>query len=357
MEQEKYRLKTLKDIGKISSDGILAFDLAANSVCYNNKALAGILEISATDLKKAGTNALRKALKDDDEFLKGRFDELMEKSKIMNLELRIDADSEKYISCDAYFISKSNMIIAFVKDITLAKQHLNYIAEFGARKNTILDMVVHNLSGPLNITNNLLDIIDQVSRDQRYKKIDSHTRLIRENTQHCIEQINAFMKEEHFTSPDIPRESNRFDAVAKITIIVERFKQFAPSKQIKFTSPAKELFVTGDDVKFFQIVNNLISNAIKFTDEKGRILIKVSDEKDTFSVSVSDNGIGIPDYLQPFLFTKNSPAGRQGLRGEKSLGMGLYVVKKLVDLMKGSIRFESEENKGSTFIVEFPKSY
>ena len=76
-----------------------------------------------------------------------------------------------------------------------------------------------------------------------------------------------------------------------------------------------------------------------------------------FSVSVKDNGIGVHEYLRPYLFKKNTPAGRPGLRGDKSTGMGLYIVKKLVDLMNGSISFESEQNEGSIFAVQFPKRY
>lgn len=83
---------------------------------------------------------------------------------------------------------------------------------------------------------------------------------------------------------------------------------------------------------------------------------EVADQLSSLNISVSDNEIGIPEYLHPHLFKKNTPAGRPGLRGEKSIRMGLYIVKKLVNLMNGSISFDSEENKGSTFMVEFPKS-
>jgi two-component system sensor histidine kinase VicK len=82
----------------------------------------------------------------------------------------------------------------------------------------------------------------------------------------------------------------------------------------------------------------------------------VEESDFTFTLIVKDDGIGIPDHLQPLVFKKYTPAGRQGLQGEKSIGVGLSIVKNLVSLMKGSIRFESKENKGATFFVTLPKS-
>lgn len=85
-------------------------------------------------------------------------------------------------------------------------------------------MVSHNLSGPLNLTNNLLDVVDQASKARQYMRIEEPVRLIRENTQHCIDLINSFLKEEHLVSPEISVGDNRFDAVAKVKVVVERFR-------------------------------------------------------------------------------------------------------------------------------------
>jgi two-component system sensor histidine kinase VicK len=356
MALEKYSLRTIKEIGRLSEDGVVVYSLTDSKVKYCNEALGTIFNKNVNELANDGGRGLYGMLKDDKAFLETHLNQLMSQARILNLELRVYADYEKYISVDAYFIAKNNIIIAFVKEITRSKEHFNYIVEFGARKNTILDMIAHNLSGPLNLTNNLLDMIDQASRTQQYKAIETPARLIRENTQECIDLINSFLREEHFASPKIASEASRFDVVAKISMLIERYKQFAPAKQIKMLTGKKQLFVTGDDVKFFQVVNNIISNAVKYTDVNGIITIEVAEANSTFRVCVSDNGIGIPEYLQPHLFKKNTPTARPGLRGEKATGMGLYIVRKLVDIMNGSLTFNSEENKGSTFCVEFPKS-
>jgi two-component system sensor histidine kinase VicK len=353
---KKYSLRALRDIARISNDGMLAYNVDKGIIEFCNKALSRILGKPVTQIKEEGIEGLRKMLKDNEGLLLTSFNQLISETRISNVQLRLTTDQEKYVSVDAYVITKANVIVALIKDITKTKEHINYIIEFGARKDTVLDMVCNNLSGPLNLTNNLLDLIDQANKAQEYKRIDKSAILIRENTQQCIDIITSFLREEHEVSPTISVGRNRFDVISKINIMVERYRQFAAKKEFRIVSAEKQLFVTGDDVKFFQIINNLISNAVKFTDNDGKIIIAVKDRISTFCVSVTDNGIGIPEYFYPHLFTKNTPAGRPGLRGEKSIGMGLYIVKKLVDLMNASISFESEENKGSVFTLEFPKS-
>jgi two-component system sensor histidine kinase VicK len=354
MTSEKYSLKLLRDIGKLSSDGILVYDIAASSVVCCNKALGRILNMNVPDIMAGGWKFIRKALKDEYEFLVSAFEEFRSASKISGLELRIVATDERYVSVDGYSIANGDMIVVFVKNITKSKEHLNYITEFGARKNSILDAISHNLSGPLNMVNNLMDILDQEHKTHRYKRFEQPARLIRENTQHCIDIINSFLREEHLASPNVPVEANRFDAIAKIRIVLNRYAEFNPTKQFNIISPERSLFVTGDDVKFFQIINNLVSNSVKYTTEKGKINVEIKERNSILIVSVIDNGIGIPEYLRPHLFRKNTPAARPGLRGEQSVGLGLYIIKKLVDLLGGSITVDSTEGKGTTFTIAIP---
>jgi two-component system, OmpR family, sensor histidine kinase VicK len=352
---KNYSLKTIKEVGQLSSDGIIVFNIDDSKIEYFNKALAKILGISKEAISAASLEKLRRCLRDNDEFLKSHVQMLLEKSKILNLELRVKAEVDKYISCDAYLLKKSSLIFCIAKDVTNSKQHSNYITEFGARKDVILDMIAQNLSGPLNMMNDLMDLIDQQSKLYNLKKIDIPARLIRENTHKCIEIINSFLREEHLASKDIYVERNRFDVLKKIAVEVARLKQFHKQKEIKVLTDKKQLFVTGDDVKFFQVIHNLLSNALKFSDIKGQITVEVIDDDRDFTISISDNGIGIPEFLQPHIFKKNTPAARAGLNGERSVGMGLYIVKKLVELMHGTLSFQSEENKGTTFTLRLPK--
>ncbi|HYF68917.1 MAG TPA: PAS domain-containing sensor histidine kinase [Ohtaekwangia sp.] len=354
MKKVKYSIKLLKAIGRKSNDGIIVYNSSQQKVEYCNNAFCQIIQIAKTDILGNSFGTFRSSIKDDDHFLHSRFELLKKNGSVTNVELRVKPD--KYISCDVYSINEGKLIVALVKDITNIKIHSDYITEFGARKDAILDMVAHNLSGPLNLTNTLVNLIDQLNETEHYRKVDNHTRIIRENTQHCIEIINSFLKEEHLESQHVFVKTNRYDAIEKIGIIIARLRIFDEKKDIKLFSSTRELFVSGDDVKFFQIIHNILSNAMKFTTPQGKIIVEVTDNGDAFSVVIKDNGIGIPEHLHPHIFKKNTLAARPGLRGERSIGMGLYIVARLVALMKGKIRFESEENKGTTFILDFPKN-
>jgi two-component system sensor histidine kinase VicK len=140
-----------------------------------------------------------------------------------------------------------------------------------------------------------------------------------------------------------------------VNYIVEELRKSAPKRTILFETTSNVVLVNTDEVKLLQIVNNFASNAVKFTHENSEIRISVREGKDAVVIAVSDNGIGIPAALQPFVFEKHGPARRTGLNGERSIGLGLSICRNLVNLIGGKIWFESKEGTGTTFFVELPK--
>ena len=354
--KQQYSTKAIKDIGKLSTDGVCIFDLSSQKFSYVNDAFLRIFKTSKEEIDANSFELIDRLIVNDRKYVNNHLSDIKSKGRISNIEFRLKFRStEKFIRVDAFVVDDCNLLIAMIRDVSASKEHLNYIVDFGARKDALLDMVAHNLSGPLNLTTNLLNAIDQSSKSQQYKKIDTHSRLIRESTQQCIEIINSFLKEEHSESERVVVRNNLFDVHAKVKIVVDRLKPFNNDKEFKIVSSQREVIVSADDVKIFQIIHNLLSNAVKFTPSNGTITVTINNYEYFFELNVADNGIGIPEHLHPYIFQRNTPASREGLKGEKSVGMGLYIVKKLTDLMHGSISFESAENVGSTFLVRLPK--
>lgn len=110
-----------------------------------------------------------------------------------------------------------------------------------------------------------------------------------------------------------------------------------------------------DSLKLMQVMNNLISNAIKFTPENGVIEVEIEDKQASVQIVVRDNGIGIPEELQPYLYDKFTRARRRGLNGEDAVGLGMSIIKTIIELHGGNIRLESKENEGSAFFITIPK--
>ena len=134
------------------------------------------------------------------------------------------------------------------------------------------------------------------------------------------------------------------------------FQPLIDEKQIKMNLvfPDNDFKLWFDKNKMEKIIFNLLSNAIKYTNNKGEITIKVSENKDSCVISFKDNGVGIPADQQRSIFTRYFRANNVINSQETGSGVGLMLVKKLVELHGGDITFESIEGKGTSFKVEIP---
>lgn len=112
--------------------------------------------------------------------------------------------------------------------------------------------------------------------------------------------------------------------------------------------------VRGDGAKLLQMMNNLLSNAIKYTPARGRITLKVKAVQGRVQVTVEDTGVGIPDDFLPRLFGKFERASNVEGPAYPGTGLGLYLVKQIVDAHQGVIRVESEMHRGTRVTVSFP---
>ena len=115
------------------------------------------------------------------------------------------------------------------------------------------------------------------------------------------------------------------------------------------------VYIYIDADKIIQVLNNLISNAIKYTPAGGKISLELKDKPESTEVSVSDTGIGIPEDDFPRVFGKFQQFSRVPGAGEKGTGLGLAITKELVELHHGKITFESKLNEGSKFTFTLPK--
>ncbi|MBO2010734.1 PAS domain-containing sensor histidine kinase [Hymenobacter negativus] len=103
---------------------------------------------------------------------------------------------------------------------------------------------------------------------------------------------------------------------------------------------------------FGRVVDNLVSNALKFTPAGGRVTVRLDKPAGRLRLAVQDTGIGIPAEYHAHLFDKFSTAAREGLAGESATGLGLFITQQIVRLHGGLIRVESRENEGTTFVVD-----
>lgn len=356
MATDYQKVPTIQEIGDLSNEGIIIYCLANRQVIYANAPAVRLAGLERTGLWSI-EDLLEIVIPEDREYLKDRYLQVDNSGTTVEVEFRIrkKADKEIHVCCNAYFVSDRSCVVVHVRDISKPKQHENYLVEFGAKKNTLLDTLSHHISGALSLMQHLAFQAEKSLETSDPQSLRKYLSLLHDNTNHCIAIIEGLMKDEHTESPTIFVKKSRIDLVEKISFIHKELLQSYKSRTFTFTFSSRSIYINTDEVKILQVVNNLISNAIKFTPDAKPIAVEVLEKDSAVVIRVSDEGIGIPENLKQFIFDRHSVAGRIGLNGEKSHGMGLSICKSLIQLTNGSIWFESEEGKGSSFYISLPK--
>jgi signal transduction histidine kinase len=138
--------------------------------------------------------------------------------------------------------------------------------------------------------------------------------------------------------------------------VINNFKPAAASKRIKLYLESKKIYGIADRNYLIQVFENLLSNAIKFSPPGKKVWTRLEEQNGEIRVSFTDEGPGlnaddIKKLFKPFQHLSTQPTA-----GEKSIGLGLSIVKRYVDLMDGRVWCESEPGKGANFIVTFQKT-
>jgi len=134
----------------------------------------------------------------------------------------------------------------------------------------------------------------------------------------------------------------------------------AAEKNITLKMPTRRqtspIIIKTDSLILKEVVSNLVSNAIKYTPEGGTVTTSTKKRRDDIVISIKDTGVGIPKYSQDQIFTKFFRAHNVVRQETSGTGLGLYLVKGLLDSLGGTIWFESQEGKGTTFFITVPRS-
>ncbi len=295
-------------------------------------------------------------------YLKRVVKKVIESERCQEAEFRLvlSAHQTKWVQVDFYpldhHLSSHGLTLGGVlKDITIAKKNHLHLLDVNERKNMALQILGHDLRNPLAAIEAASFLLQRSWEANDRSNIDFFIASIKHACQKSQNLIRNVITSELLESKEVSPLKVRFDLVNRVQGLVDLYKlaDGVGKKTIHVNMP-ESLFVEADEVKLMLCIENLISNALKFTKDDGNIFIRLACDGSELVIEVADDGVGIPEEQQEFIFDKFTIAARKGLHGQESLGLGLHIIKKLVQLHDGKIRFTSHET-GTTFTIIIPQ--
>lgn len=259
------------------------------------------------------------------------------------------------------------MALVTIRDITQQKQQQQVLVKAIQEKNEALEnsirmkdeflsIVSHEFKTPLTVINSAIQAMELICKHDLSDKAKSFINKIRQNSFRQLRLVNNLLDITRANAGRIKVNKKNLDIVFITKSIIESVYVYAENKGVKlsFTSSIQQKIMGIDEEKYERILLNLLSNAIKFTPSGRSIAVALRSGKNKVCVDVKDKGIGIPEAKQELIFERFGQVDSSLSRQAEGSGIGLSLVKMLVEAMGGSITLKSKEGQGSTFCILLP---
>ncbi|MDO5039838.1 sensor histidine kinase [Clostridium sp.] len=245
------------------------------------------------------------------------------------------------------------------KELLENEKMYNKLLKYEKFRNTYLVNLSHELRTPLNVilsSEQLISSLNDSKNGIGRKDLSKYMKIIKKNSTTLLKVINDLIDSSKISSGAYKLNISEEDIVYLVEEVALSMKSYIESNNLELIidPEIEEKIIECDKTNIERCVINLISNAVKFTKSGGTIFVEIKDNHDSVDIIVRDTGIGIPKDYQNIIFDRFAQVETQVSSKHCSSGIGLTLVKNLVELHKGKITLKSEVGKGSEFIITLP---
>ncbi|MDH5445993.1 MAG: PAS domain S-box protein [Gammaproteobacteria bacterium] len=353
-KQIKDELSRFKATLDQTQDCVFMFDSDNLQYFYVNQGASFLVGYTTEELLQMHPYEINYKLKTEEDFRS--FVEPLVNQKQLSLNFETDYRCKdgglvpvevilQYISHE----DQSPRFIAMVRDITERKK-------VDRMKNEFISTVSHEIRTPLTSIRGSLGLITGGAAGDIPEQIQRMIEIASNNTDRLLLLINDILDIQKIESGQLDFQFKPLEVMSLIEQAVENNEAYANQFNVKFkiTQRQDEIMVMGDHDRLMQVMNNLMSNAAKFSPEHDVVELAVEHDKNNVCISVTDHGDGIPEEFQPSLFDQFTQSDSSDSRQKGGTGLGLSIVKAITDKHNGRIRYTTALGKGTTMVIEIP---
>lgn len=348
----KYSERKFKSLIEHSFNGVVLVDMTGK-VIYASPSTEKVLGWNAEEI--TGKSGFDLIYPEDVHILKDKLKELLtESGRVVQTEYRslhkdgkvhfMEASGTNLLQDPAV-----NAIVVNFRDITDRKK-------LDEAKSEFVSFTAHELRGPLSTTRWYLEVLLALKELQK-GKIQDYLWAVYSANLRMNDTVNLLLNINRMEMGRLTNKPEPIDITAIVKQSLITFDEEIKSKKlhIKENLPTKnQPYILLDPNLAGIVINNLISNAVKYTPKSGSVEVNSEVKKGILSFVVSDTGLGIPKSQESRIFTKSFRADNVKEQVPQGTGLGLYLTKSVIDQMGGKIYFESNLNKGTVFTVKIP---
>lgn len=264
--------------------------------------------------------------------------------------------SKNYDSPELLIVVESLVVIVLFTIGNFIIKSVEEVAQANKMKTEFVSIASHQLKTPLSEINWEVELIMskfQKGLNEKQKTIISE---IGKSNKKMVRLVNDLLDVARIDQGRLALNSEPIDIMMLIQDVLKNNKIFADANHVNLKLKAAKNIpeIIGDKRRIWVVLDNLISNGIKYIEKKGKVEIAVSTKGSFVKVVVSDNGVGIAKNQQDKIFQKFFRVDNITKSQTEGTGLGLYIAKNIVEQSGGSIEFESRENEGTTFSFWLP---